>query len=343
MTQHRRHTLLFTLLSIGMAVFFLWDLCYGSVRIPLPDVVRTLFGGEATKASWTYIVWDFRLPKALTAVMAGMALSVSGLMMQTFFRNPLAGPYVLGLSSGSSLAVAFVVMGSAFLPGSIAMALASPYGVAAASCIGSLVVLFAVLTVARRLRDTMSILIVGLMFGSFTSAITGILSYLSTAEQLQRFTFWSLGSLGNLSWEAVAIVAIGTGIGLALAAFCIKALDALLLGEHYAQTLGIPMARTRIWVLLSVGILAGVITAFAGPIAFVGLAVPHIARLLFRTSRHSVLFFATLLLGGAIMLVCDSLCQFPGLEIQLPINAVTSLLGAPMVIWLLLNKRKWAS
>lgn len=343
MTQTFRHRLLFGLLSLGVVVLFLCDLCYGSVRIPLPDVARTLLGGEAAKASWTYIVWDFRLPKALTAMMAGMGLSISGLLMQTFFRNPLAGPYVLGLSSGSSLAVAFVIMGSAFLPVGIGQALASSYGIAIASCAGSVLVLFAVLAVARRLRDSMSILIVGLMFGSFTSAITGILSYVSTAEQLQRFTFWSLGSLGNLSWDSVGIITIGTLAGLAFAAYSIKALDALLLGEQYAQTLGLPINQTRFFVLLATGLLAGVITAFAGPIAFVGLAVPHIARLLFRTSRHATIFFATLLLGAAIMLGCDALCQLPGTELQLPINAVTSILGAPIVIWLLLNKRKWAS
>lgn len=341
MIQQRRHTVLFAMLLFGVAVFFLWDLCYGSVSIPLPDVVRTLFGGEASKASWTYIVWDFRLPKALTALLAGMALSVSGLMMQTFFRNPLAGPYVLGLSSGSSLAVAFVVMGTAFLPDWISSLLVSPYGIAVASCLGSVAVLFAVLAVARRIRDTMSILIVGLMFGSFASAITGVLSYLSTAEQLQRFTFWSLGSLGNLSWSAMGIVIFGTLFGLTIAGYCIKSLDALLLGESYAQTLGIPLKRTRLLVLVSTSLLAGVITAFAGPIAFVGLAVPHIARLLFRTSRHSVLFFGTLLTGALVMLLCDALCQLPGVDVQLPINAVTSLFGAPIVIWLLVQKRKW--
>lgn len=342
MSGSPRHSLLFALLIAGTTAFFLFDLCFGSVGIPPRDVIKVLFGGHASKDSWDYIILDFRLPKTLTALLAGMALSVSGLLMQTFFRNPLAGPYVLGLSSGASLGVAFVVMGASLLPAFLSEILLSSYGIAIASCAGSILVLLAVLAVSRKLRDTMSILVVGLMFGSFTTAITGVLSYFSTAEQLQKFTFWSLGSLGNLSWEALTILSVFVIMGLAVALYNVKALDGLLLGENYAKSMGLHLNRTRLLILLSTGLLSGVVTAFAGPIAFVGLAVPHIARLTFRTSSHSILFFATLLLGASTMLVCDALCQFPGSGIQLPVNAITSVLGAPVVVWLLVRKRKMA-
>ncbi len=316
------------------------NLSLGSVSIPFKDVFKSLTGGEASKSTWKYIVLNYRLPKAITAIIVGMGLSISGLLMQTLFRNPLAGPYVLGLSSGASLGVAFVILGAGILPGAIAGFFLSPYGIVMASTLGSLIVLLAVLVVAQRLRDTMAILIVGLMFGSFTGAIVGVLTYFSTAQQLQKFTFWSLGSLGNLSWNNIIIMAVAGITGLLLAALSIKPLNALLLGERYAKSMGINFARTRFIIIMATSILAGSITAFAGPIAFVGLAVPHIAKLIFRTSSHLVLFWATLLTGACILLLCDTVTQLPGSDFTLPINAVTSIIGAPVVIWLLLRKRK---
>jgi iron complex transport system permease protein len=269
-----------------------------------------------------------------------MGLSISGLLMQTLFRNPLAGPYVLGLSSGSSLGVAFVILGASLLPPFLSTILLSSYGVVLASTIGSSIVLLAVLAVSHRLRDTMAILIVGLMFGSFTSAIVGVLAYFSSAEQLQKFTFWSMGNLGSLSWSSIIILAVCVAIGLLLSVFSIKSLNALLLGENYARSLGLNFKKTRLIIIIATSILAGSITAFAGPIAFIGLAVPHIAKLVFQTSNHSVLFWSSLLLGASIMLFCDVISEIPGLEITLPINAVTSIIGAPVVIWLLVRKRK---
>lgn len=340
MPQHKRNTILFTLLGISLIVFFMLNLSLGSVSIPFKDVFKSLTGGEVSKSTWEYIVLNYRLPKAITAIIVGMGLSISGLLMQTLFRNPLAGPYVLGLSSGASLGVAFVILGAGILPGAIAGFFLSPYGIVMASTLGSLIVLLAVLIVAQRLRDTMAILIVGLMFGSFTGAIVGVLTYFSTAQQLQKFTFWSLGSLGNLSWNNIIIMAVAGVTGLLLAALSIKPLNALLLGERYAKSMGINFARTRFIIIMSTSILAGSITAFAGPIAFVGLAVPHIAKLIFRTSSHLVLFWATLLTGACILLLCDTVTQLPGSDFTLPINAVTSIIGAPVVIWLLLRKRK---
>jgi iron complex transport system permease protein len=327
-------------LGICLVLLFLLNISFGSVNIPVEDVLKSLTGGEASKTTWEYIIINYRLPKAITAILVGMGLSISGLLMQTLFRNPLAGPYVLGLSSGASLGVAFIILGAGLLPAAISGFFLSSYGIMLASTLGSLVVMLAVLLVAQRLRDTMAILIVGLMFGSFTSAIVGVLTYFSTAEQLQKFTFWSLGSLGNLSWENIIILSTACIIGLLLSASSIKPLNALLLGERYAASMGINFNRTRLIIIIATSILAGSITAFAGPVAFVGLAVPHMAKLVFRTSSHLILFWATLLVGAIILLLCDTLTQLPGNSYTLPINAVTSIIGSPMVIWLLLRKRK---
>ena len=319
---------------------FLINISLGSVSIPMKDVFNSLTGGHASKETWHYIILNYRLPKAIAAILVGMGLSISGLLMQTLFRNPLAGPYVLGLSSGASLGVAIVILGAALLPPFLATFLVSYVGIVLASSLGSFAVLLAVLAVSHRLRDTMAILIVGLMFGSLTSAIVGTLTYFSTAEQLQKFTFWSLGNLGNLSWTAIALLSSCVVIGLLFSLFSIKPLNALLLGENYAKSLGLNYKKSRIIIILATSILAGSITAFAGPIAFIGLAVPHIAKLVFQTSNHTILFWSTILFGALIMLICDSISQLPGSDITLPINAVTSIFGAPIAIWLLIRKRK---
>ena len=321
-------------------MLFLINISLGSVSIPLKEVFNSLIGGTPTKETWHYIIVNYRLPKAIAAILVGMGLSISGLLMQTLFRNPLAGPYVLGLSSGASLGVAIIILGAALMPSFLATFLLSSYGIVLASSLGSFAVLLAVLTVSHRLRDTMAILIVGLMFGSLTSAIVGTLTYFSTAEQLQKFTFWSLGNLGNLSWTAIVILTCCVVSGLLLSIFSIKPLNALLLGENYAKSLGLNYKKSRMIIIFATSILAGSITAFAGPIAFVGLAVPHIAKLVFQTSNHTILFWSTILFGALIMLVCDSISQLPGSDITLPINAVTSIFGAPIVIWLLIRKQK---
>ena len=322
-------------------VLFLVNISFGSVTIPLKEVYASLTGGEVTKSSWDYIILNYRLPKAITAVLVGMGLSITGLLMQTLFRNPLAGPYVLGLSSGASLGVAFVILGASLLPSFLNYLVLSPYGIVLASTLGSTLVLFLVVVVSQRLRDTMAILIVGLMFGSFTSAIVGVLTFFSSAEQLQKFTFWSLGNLGSMSWTTIGILAVCVLVGLVLSLGSVKSLNTLLLGENYAKSLGLNVNRIRLVIIFATGILAGSITAFAGPIAFIGLAVPHIAKLFFQTSNHKVLFWSTLLLGAIILLFCDLFSQMPGYDVTLPINAVTSLVGAPVVIWLLVRKRNY--
>lgn len=319
---------------------FLLNISLGSVSIPVKEVFQSLTGGTCSKETWEYIIVNYRLPKAIAAILVGMGLAISGLLMQTLFRNPLAGPYVLGLSSGASLGVAMVILGAAFLPASLATFLLSSYGIVLASSLGSFFVLMAVLVVSYRLRDTMAILIVGLMFGSLTNAIVGTLTYFSTAEQLQKFTFWSLGNLGNLSWTSILILLICVLIGLVLSLISVKPLNTLLLGENYAKSLGLNYKKSRLIIIFATSILAGSITAFAGPIAFIGLAVPHIAKLVFQTSNHTILFWSTILFGASIMLICDSISQVPGGDITLPINAVTSIFGAPIVIWLLIRKKK---
>ncbi len=327
-------------MTLSLVLLLLLNISLGSVSIPIKDVFNNLIGGNSNKETWDYIIINYRLPKAIAAILVGMGLAISGLLMQTLFRNPLAGPDVLGLSSGASLGVATVILGAAFLPPVFASFLLSSYGIILASSLGSFLILLAVLSVSQSLRNTMAILIVGLMFGSLTNAIVGTLTYFSSAEQLQKFTFWSLGNLGNLSWSSIVILSVCIIIGLFLSLVNIKPLNALLLGENYARSLGMNYKRTRLVIILATSILTGSITAFAGPIAFIGLAVPHIAKLVFQTSNHTILFWSTLLLGAIIMLICDSISQLPGTDITLPINAVTSMFGAPIVIWLLIRKRK---
>lgn len=331
-----RNTFLFSILSLLLLVAFLLNISFGQIAIPIKEVFKSLLGSTASKDTWEYIIFNFRLPKAITTILVGIGLSISGLLMQTLFRNPLAGPYVLGLSSGSSLGVALVILASNILGFGIWNLEVS---IIIASCLGSFLVMLLVLIISQRLRDTATILIVGLMFSSFTSAIVSVLTYFSSAEQLQKFTFWSMGNLGNLSWQNIFILFIAVLLGLLLSLLSIKSLDALLLGENYAKSMGLNVKKSRYIIIIATSILAGSITAFAGPIAFVGLAVPHLAKLLFQTSNHKILFWSTILIGGILMLFCDMISQLPGLDFTLPINAITSIIGAPIVIWLLIRKK----
>lgn len=340
MKTQKRNSLLFISLSLLLLLALLLNISLGQVAIPFKEVIKSLFGSHASKETWEYIIVNFRLPKAITAILVGIGLSISGLLMQTLFRNPLAGPYVLGLSSGSSLGVAFVILGAGILPLSLADFLLSSYGIILASCLGSFMVLLLVLTISKFLRDTMTILIAGLMFSSFASAIVSILTYFSSAEKLQKFTFWSMGSIGNISWPNILILFIAICIGLLISLFSIKSLDGLLLGENYAKSLGLKIKKSRRMIILATSILAGSITAFAGPIAFIGLAVPHLSKLIFQTSNHLILFWSTIIIGAIIMLFCDMVSQMPGFDFTLPINAITSIIGAPIVIWLLVRKNR---
>ncbi len=340
MKPSRSYSRIFILLVVLLVVFFFLNISLGSVTIPFSEVLYTLTGGEASKSSWQYIITDYRLPKALTAVLVGSGLALSGLLMQTLFRNPLAGPFVLGLSSGASLGVAILILGAGIFGSALGGFLTNSWSLVIASAIGSFLVLLAVLAVTLRVKDTMAILIIGLMFGSVTGAVVAVLSYFTNAEKLQQYVFWSFGSLGNQSWNGIAILSVCTLLGIVLGFVSSKSLNALLLGENYARSLGVQLKRTTIIIIITTSILAGAITAFAGPIAFIGLAVPHITRQWITTSDHRILIPAVLLVGSIIMLVCDAIAQLPFSEYTLPINAITSLIGAPVVIWLLVRKRK---
>ena len=331
---------LLILLTATLCLSVLINVALGQVSIPYTEVFKSIFTAHSSRETWDYIILNFRIPKAFTAILVGIALSVAGLLMQTLFRNPLAGPDVLGLSSGSSLGVAIVVMGAAFLPPFLSALFCSTLGMVLASCLGSLLVLIFVLIASKKIQDSATILIIGLLFSSFTGAMISVLTYFSTAEELQKFLFWSLGSLGNLTSNDLLIFLFCVLLGLLLAFLSIKTLDGLLLGENYARSVGINIKKSRQIIILSSSILVGSCTAFVGPIAFVGLAVPHLAKLLFQTSNHKILLFGSLLLGANLMLLCDTISQMPGFEFTLPINAVTSIFGAPLVIWFLLNKKK---
>lgn len=330
----------FIILSLGLLCAFLLNIGLGSVAIPIDEILSVLTGGGASRNTWSYIILEYRLPKAITAILAGSGLAVAGLLMQTLFRNPLAGPFVLGLSSGASLGVAILILGAGAFGGFFGSMLLSQWSLVIASALGSFLVLLAVLAITFRVKDTMAILIIGLMFGSVTAAVVAVLSYFSNAEQLQQYIFWSFGSLGNQSWSGVLILGGCCVIGIVLSIISSKSLNALLLGENYAKSMGLRMKQTTFVIIMATSILAGSITAFAGPIAFVGLAVPHLTRQFFKTSNHLILLPAVLLCGGILMLVCDTVAQLPFSEYTLPINAITSLLGAPVVIWLLVRKRK---
>lgn len=324
-------------LFIALILCFIINISIGGVRIPFKSILQVFVGDLQVKSTWKYIILNYRLPKAFAAVLVGVALSISGLLMQTLFRNPVAEPYILGVSSGASLGVAFLFLGASFLPSSILAVFTSSLGVAFISILGSFLLLLLVLMVSAKVKNTVTILIVGLMFGSFTNAIISILSYFSNADDLKRFSFWSMGSLGNLSYSVLAIFLTVVSIGFFCAFGLIRSLDAILLGDNYASSMGIAVKSLRNKIIIITALLAGVSTAFVGPIAFIGLAVPHMGRLIFKTSSHKVLLLACLLLGPIILLICDSLTQINSDRFSLPINAITSLFGAPIVVWLLLG------
>jgi len=329
----------FILILIVLIGCFFLNVNLGSVSIPTKEIFKSLVG-SIDNESWQYIVQNYRLPKAFTAILVGSGLGISGLLMQTLFRNPLAGPFVLGITSGASLGVALVIMGASIFSGFLATLLISKWSLVIAASLGSFLVLLAVMIVSTKVRDTMAILIIGLMFGSITADIVSVLSYFSSAEQLQQYIFWGFGSLGNLSWNELFVFFIIYLFGILLSIFSIKALNTLLLGENYAKSLGLNIKQSRMLIIIATSFLAGTITAFAGPIAFIGLAIPHITRQVFNTSNHKILLPAVFLFGAIIMLICDSIAQLPTSDYTLPINAITSLIGAPVVIWLLVRKRK---
>ncbi len=330
----------FLMLFVLMTLLFFVNISLGSVSIPFKDILSILFGGNINRESWEIIVLNFRLPKSITAVLVGSGLSICGLLMQTLFRNPLAGPYVIGISSGASLGAAVLILGSSIFGNFLTYNSFSNWALPIASSTGAFLVLASVIVVSNKVRNTMSILIIGLMFGSLSSAIINILAYFSEASKIQKFLFWGYGSLGNLSWNELFVFACFYFVAIFATIIIIKPLNSFLLGENYAKSLGVNVLKNRNIILLITAILTGVITAFSGLIAFVGLAVPHISKIIFYNSNHKVLIPATAIIGAIVLLICDSIAQLPTSKFTLPLNAVTSLFGAPVVIWLLVRKKR---
>lgn len=326
--------ILFTCLIFLTLLLFMIDLAVGSVEIPLSDVWNSLFGGECPEVT-RQIVTTIRLNKAIVAILAGSALSVSGLQMQTLFRNPLAGPYVLGISSGAGLGVAFFILGMPLLGlSSVSVSI----GIIGSAWIGSMLVLFLIGIAARRVKDIMVILILGMMFSSGISAIVQILQYMSHQDALKSFVIWTMGSLGEVTRPQLIIMTIAVVAGLILAVFTAKPLNQLLLGEEYAITMGLNVKNSRSLLFISTTLLAGTVTAFCGPIGFIGLAMPHVTRLLFKNSDHRILVPANILTGASVLVFCDIVSKM----FVLPINAITALLGIPVIIFIVLRVRSFA-
>jgi len=335
-----RPALLLVLLG-GLVALFLLSLALGSVNIPLDQIVTVLLGGEAERGSWTNIVLRFRLPKATTAVLAGAALGVSGLLMQTFFRNPLADPFVLGISSGASLGVALVVLSAGTVGGTLlaGFGLSGDLLLASAAALGAAAAMLLVILVASRMKNGMTLLILGLMMGYLVSATVSLLLYFAIPERIQAYISWTFGNFGGVTWEQMPILASGVLIGLILALSLTKSLNALLLGEDYARSLGMNVYLTRVTVVGATAMLAGTVTAFCGPIGFVGVAVPHLCRSLFSTSDHRALVPGTILMGAIVALIAALIAEVPSRNLILPLNAVTALIGAPVVILVILRRR----
>lgn len=336
----KRNTILFTALSVATLLLFVVDLAVGSVAIPLDEVWRGLWGSGAEGDATSLIIRNFRLPKAVMALLAGAALSTVGLQMQTLFRNPLAGPYVLGVSSGASLGVSIMLLGLPLLGISTANPIVQNVGVAGAAWIGSAAIMMVVMAVTARIKNIMTVLILGMMFGSAASALVEIMQYLSPEGALKSYVVWTMGSLGGVTLSQLRVVVPVIIVGLVLSVLLIKPLNILLLGENYARTMGLNIRRTRLMVTLTTVLLAGTVTAYCGPIGFVGLAVPHVARMLFREADHRVLVPATMLCGTTIMLLCDIASSLPASDLSLPINTVSALVGIPIVIIVIFRNRK---
>ena len=340
--MHRPIVPLLIGISIALGVFFLLNLLLGSVSIPLRAICEMLLGSEEQPVVWQNILWKSRVPQALTALVAGAALSVSGLQMQTVFRNPLADPSVLGVSSGASLGVAFVVLLSGAV-GGVALSRLGYLGeiaLSVAAILGSLSVLALIVFISTKVKGNVTLLIIGVMIGYVANAIIGVLKFFSVEEDIRAYVIWGLGSFARVSGDQMLLFVTLMTLLIPLSFLLIKTMNLLLLGSNYARNLGLNIHRARLLVILSAGILVAIVTAYCGPIMFIGLAVPHLARTLFRSSDHRVLMPATVLIGSTLALACNLIARMPGFEGALPLNSVTALIGAPVVASVLFRKRK---
>jgi iron complex transport system permease protein len=333
-----RNIVIYLILTLLLVCGFFAVLFTGSVRIPLSDIAGILFTGQSSSEGWTTIIREFRLPKAFTAVLAGIALSVSGLQMQTVFRNPLAGPYVLGISAGASLGVAIMVMGMGMTTGMV-----GNWMIVLAAFLGASLVLFLIFAVSLRIRDVITILIIGIMFGSITSSLIGALQYFSSESLLKSYNVWTMGSLNAVTADQLKVLTPCVLLGLTVSLLTVKSLNAMLLGENYARSLGVNIIASRLLIFFSTGILAGSVTAFCGPIGFVGIAVPHICRIIFRTADQRILLAGSILTGATVMLASDLISLLPGSGVVLPINSVTAFIGIPVIVWMIVCNHRMAS
>lgn len=330
------------LIALLIFVFFLLNILLGSIQIPFKDVWHILWGDYNGNEIWQNIVWKSRIPQALTALVAGAGLSVSGLQMQTVFRNPLAGPSVLGISSGASMGVAFVVLLSGTI-GGVALSKVGVMGEIAltiSAIIGSLSIMALIIFVSQKVKGNVTLLIIGVMVGYVANAVIGVLKYFSVEEDIRAYVIWGLGSFARVSGNQMTLFVSIMLVLLPLSFLLVKTLNLLLLGDAYARNLGLNIRRARLQVITCSGVLVAIVTAYCGPIIFLGLAVPHLCRSLFRTSDHRILMPASLLMGGAMALMCNLIARMPGFEGALPVNSVTALVGAPVVISVLFNKRR---
>lgn len=322
-----------------LLLFIAADIFLGSVKLPFHQIWSSVWDGEAPDYV-NKIVWNFRFPKMITALLSGMALAVCGVQMQTLFRNPLADPYILGISSGAGLGVALFTMGfSAFGLNSLIPDAVADLGMASAAWIGALAMTFIIMTASQRLKSNMSLLILGIMAGSAGSALIGLLQYLSNAPALKMYVLWTMGSFGNVTGSRLLIMALLCFVGFTISFYNIKDLNVLLMGEQYAHSLGIRLNRVRNRIFIATALLAGSVTAFCGPIGFIGIAVPHLARMIFRNANHRVLIPASGLIGALLMLSADILSQMPGSQNTLPVNTVAALLGIPVIIYVIFQNK----
>lgn len=330
------------LIALLIFVFFLLNILLGSVQIPCKDVWHILWGDYNGNEIWQNIVWKSRIPQALTALVAGAGLSVSGLQMQTVFRNPLAGPSVIGISSGASMGVAFVVLLSGTIGGVALskMGIMGEIALTISAIIGSLSIMALIIFVSQKVKGNVTLLIIGVMVGYVANAVIGVLKYFSVEEDIRAYVIWGLGSFARVSGNQMTLFVSIMLVLLPLSFLLVKTLNLLLLGDAYARNLGLNIRRARLQVITCSGVLVAIVTAYCGPIIFLGLAVPHLCRSLFRTSDHRILMPASLLMGGAMALVCNLIARMPGFEGALPVNSVTALVGAPVVISVLFNKRR---
>ena len=329
------------LLAVLIALLFVLNILVGSVSIPADDVVRILLGdNENIKPSWQFIIIQARLPQALTAMLAGSALAVSGLMLQTAFRNPLAGPSVFGINSGAGLGVALVMLwlGGSFSAGSVSVT--GFVAVLAAAFMGAMAVMLLIFLFSTMVRDSVMLLIIGIMIGYISNSAVSLLNFFATDEGVRSYMVWGMGSFGGVSTKMLPWFSLVTVAALVATLLLIKPLNALMLGDRYAENLGVNIIRVRNWLLVITGLLTAIVTAFCGPVAFIGLAVPHIARLLFHTDNHRLLMPATMLTGAVVALLCNVLCFLPGTLGVIPLNAVTPLIGAPVIIYVILRGRQ---